>query len=291
MATFNSDVERTYAVSDIHGQLEPFCAVVERIDLAGDSAAQLILLGDYIDRGPASCGVLTEIKELQKQFPDRVIALLGNHDAWFLDWLDNDDEDTSWLMGDLDLLTVKSFLDSLELANALGHEDPGSDASALDGPTMNGIKKVILAKHDELIAWLRGLPRVFETDSQIFVHAGVDEVAGAEWHAATPDHILTEKYPPTFGAFLKTVIAGHVRTSEMHADGSHAIYHDGESHYYIDGSVETTGRVNVLRYTVAGGTYEYFVIDPGEGGDHLMDIHKPLAPGSRLGPSDHDHRK
>lgn len=169
----------------------------------------------------------------------------------------------SWLLGDADLGTVKSFLDPLELAHALGHDDPSSDASVLDGPTMNhNIKNAILMKHSELVGWLRRLPRVHETDEQIFVHAGVDEEAGEMWRAATPDHVLAEKFPPTFGPFIKTVIAGHVRTSEMHEDGSHGTFHDGDSHYYIDGSVEVTGRLNVLRFSAADATYESFVAGP-----------------------------
>ena len=258
-------IERTYAVSDIHGHIEPLRAALELVGLDRDSAAELVLLGDYVDRGPASADVLITVRELGLQFPDRVTALLGNHDDWFLDWLDGDDGDFSWLMADADLGTVKSFLTPLELAHALGHDDPGSDASALDGPTMNhNIKNAILSKHSELVGWLRTLPRVHETDDHIFVHAGVDEEAGELWRAATPDYVLTEKFPPTFGPFLKTVIAGHVRTSEMHEDGSHGTFHDGDSHFYIDGSVEVTGRLNVLRISAADGTCESFVAGPVE---------------------------
>ncbi|MFP3397617.1 metallophosphoesterase [Brevibacterium sp. SIMBA_078] len=253
-------IERTYAVSDIHGHIEPFRVVLEHVGLDRDPGAELVLFGDYVDRGPASREVLETVRDLQQRFPDRVTALLGNHDDWFLDWLDGDDEDFSWLTGDADLGTVKSFLDPLELAHALGHDDPSSDASALDGPTMNqNIKSAILEKHSELVGWLRRLPRVHETDDHIFVHAGIDEEAGEMWRAATPDYVLTEKFPPTFGPFVKTVIAGHVRTSEMHGDGSHGTFHDGDSHYYIDGSVEVTGRLNVLRYSASDGTYGSFV--------------------------------
>lgn len=250
-------VERIYAVSDIHGRLEPLRAAIDLVDLDGDPAAQLILLGDYIDRGPASREVLEAVRTLQRRFPDRVIALLGNHDDWMLDWLDGDDEDLTWLMADTDLVTVKSFLDPRELAQALGHDDPGSDASTLDGPAMNrGFKDAVRTKHAGLIEWLRSLPRVHETPTQIFVHAGVDEEAGKLWRAATPDYVLTEKFPATTGPFLETVVAGHVRTHLLHPDGSHGVFHDGESHWYIDGAVESTGRINVLRYDVKTGGYE-----------------------------------
>lgn len=250
-------IERTYAVSDIHGYIEPFRAALDIIGLDRDPAAEVVLLGDYVDRGPASFDVLATIRNLQLRFPDRVTALLGNHDDWLVSWLDGDDEDYSWLMGDIGLLTVKSFLTPMDLAHALGHDDPTSDASSLDGPTMNrSIKQSILAAHSELIAWLRDLPRVYETDEHIFVHAGVDEEAGEFWRAATPDYVLTEKFPATTGPFLKTIVAGHVRTHLLDPGGSNGVFHDGESHYYIDGAVEMTGRLNVLRYDVATGVHE-----------------------------------
>lgn len=171
-------IERTYAVSDIHGHIEPFATRLPKF----------VLLSDYVDRGPASAEVLAIVRDLQRRFPGRVTALLGNHDDWFLDWPEGDDEDFSWLLGDAHLGTVKSFIDPSELAHALGHEDPDSNASALDGPTMNhNINRAILTSHPELIQWLRKLPRVHETEDHIFVHTGVDEEAGEQWRAATPD--------------------------------------------------------------------------------------------------------
>ncbi|MCP3424814.1 metallophosphoesterase [Rothia sp. AR01] len=261
----DSKAERIYAVSDIHGYPDALRAALDLVDLEGDPGARLVLLGDYVDRGPASAEVLEIVRRLQLEFPERVTALLGNHEEWLLEWLDGDDEDLGWIMSDADLVTVKSFLGPPEQARAFGDEDPGSDASALDGPTTNGnLKRAVRGKHAALISWLRGLPRLYETPEQIYVHAGVDEEAGDLWRAATPDHVLTEKYPPTFGPFVKTVVAGHVRTSEMHADGSHGVFHDGQSHYYIDGDVESTGQVNVLRYAVADGRYASFACGSGE---------------------------
>lgn len=257
-------IERRYALSDLHGHLSCLEAALEVVDLDGDPGAELVLLGDYIDRGRQSAEVLYAVQELQQRFPGRVTALLGNHDDWMLNWLDGDDDELTWLMSDIDLVTVKSFLEPLELAHALGHADPATDASSLDGPTMNAnIKRAVVSKHGELIAWLRGLHRIHETEEQIFVHAGVDEEAGELWRAATPEHVLTEKFPPTTGPFLKTIIAGHVRTRMLHPDDSDGVFFDGANHWFIDGSVESTGRVNLLRYDVVTGEYEGFRVGPG----------------------------
>lgn len=73
-------IERTYAVSDIHGFLELLQAALELVGLDRDPAAELVLLDDYVERGPASAGVLITARELCLRLPGRVTALLGNHD-------------------------------------------------------------------------------------------------------------------------------------------------------------------------------------------------------------------
>lgn len=238
-----------YAVSDIHGHALQLQNALDEIPL-GDPATQLVFLGDYIDRGRDSLGVLELVRQTQQDHPDQVIVLAGNHDRWFLDWLDSADDELSWLMSDMDLVTVKSLLEPMALARALGHDDPTSDASNLDGQTMNrNIKAAVRAHHEGLIAWIRALPLVHETDSHVFVHAGVDEDAGDLWRHGTPEHVFTEKFPATTGPMLigKRIVAGHVRTTELHGDpNNHAVFAD-EGHIYIDGSVETTGALNVLR--------------------------------------------
>ncbi|HEX7351647.1 metallophosphoesterase [Brachybacterium sp.] len=239
-----------YALSDVHGHREQLAAALDIIDLDSDSAARLMLLGDYVDRGPDSAGVLQLVRQTQERYSGRVIPLLGNHDVAFLEWLDGEDDDYSWLLADAGFTTVRSFLSPLELALALGHDVPGDDATDLDGESMNGnIKRAILTRHRDLVTWLRRLPLVHETELHIWVHAGIDEDAGDLWRHATPDYVLTEKNPASVGPHEvgKTIVAGHVQTSQLHGDpGQHGVYAD-EGHIYVDGSVEVTGRLNLLR--------------------------------------------
>lgn len=82
---------RTYAIGDIHGQLEMLkgahaLIAADRLR-ASDSMAPVVHLGDFVDRGPDSKGVvqfLIDGQEAQKPW----ITLKGNHDrmfAWFLE--------------------------------------------------------------------------------------------------------------------------------------------------------------------------------------------------------------
>ena len=102
------------------------------------------------------------------------------------------------------------------------------------------------------------MPLYFESESQIFVHAGVDEEAGEYWMWGTSDSILLGKFPATKGKFYKTIIAGHVGTGtrDLADDRNyHDVFYDGESHYYIDGSVYKGGKLLLLAYDEGNGNY------------------------------------
>jgi serine/threonine protein phosphatase 1 len=84
------DGERIYAVGDIHGCL----ALLERLlaAIAANNASRepakttLVMLGDLIDRGPDSRGVVERALRLGNEFDD-VIILRGNHEQFLLDAL------------------------------------------------------------------------------------------------------------------------------------------------------------------------------------------------------------
>jgi len=78
------DGVRIYAIGDVHGCREALAAMLARVDsdLAARPVAahRLVLLGDYVDRGPDSAGVLDLLAD--RTDADRsLVALLGNHDA------------------------------------------------------------------------------------------------------------------------------------------------------------------------------------------------------------------
>ncbi len=92
--TTNSQVMSRYAISDIHGCLKTFRYLVEEV-IKLKYRDRLYLLGDYIDRGPDSKGVLDYIMKLQDNF--RVQALCGNHEDMAMKARDNSIYHTSWM--------------------------------------------------------------------------------------------------------------------------------------------------------------------------------------------------
>ena len=81
---------RLYAIGDVHGRLDLLEAMHERIaaEIAADRPAdwRVIHLGDYVDRGPESRGVIEHLIRAGLQ-DERFISLAGNHDIGFLDFL------------------------------------------------------------------------------------------------------------------------------------------------------------------------------------------------------------
>src|SRR4051794_37675371 len=71
---------RTLAIGDIHGCLRAFDALLAEVDPQSDDV--LVTLGDYIDRGPNSKGVLDRLLSLGSRC--RCLPLKGNHDLMML---------------------------------------------------------------------------------------------------------------------------------------------------------------------------------------------------------------
>lgn len=245
-----------YAMSDIHGQYDLFEKRIEQIRpflLRGDN--KLILLGDYIDRGNKSYECLRLACDLEMEFGrDKVVVLKGNHEVWFEEFLFLNED--VWLTEDKDFFTSGTFLSKEQLKEL----DVLSNREA----RIEYVKKCIKEEHKELLAWMRKLRLFYETDIQIFVHAGVDEEIPEEEAAwctiGTPDYVMTGKYPPTTGHFYKDIIAGHVAASQLARDMNFSgIFFDGESHYYIDGSAEKFRRILCLAYDEA--TKKYYQLE------------------------------
>jgi len=84
---------RIIAVGDIHGCLAAFDAILAAVDPT--AADTLVILGDYIDRGPASRQVVDRIIELGQR--TRTIVLMGNHEEMLLLVRQDELEIGSWL--------------------------------------------------------------------------------------------------------------------------------------------------------------------------------------------------
>jgi serine/threonine protein phosphatase 1 len=132
---------RRIAISDIHGCSITFGTLVKRLGLQpGD---ELFLLGDFIDRGADSKGVIDRVWDLAAQ-GIRTHCLRGNHEQMLLDHIDEPEYGDFWLYNG-GRQTLASF--GVEFARDL-------PATYVD--------------------WMRELPLYLETSGYLLVHAGID---------------------------------------------------------------------------------------------------------------------
>jgi serine/threonine protein phosphatase 1 len=95
-----------FAVGDIHGCSRTLDLMLERIDPGPDD--HLVFVGDYIDRGPDSNGVIERLLGLQASV--RCTFLKGNHEALMLAYLDHGEYEVWRMNGGLD--TLSSYQDA-----------------------------------------------------------------------------------------------------------------------------------------------------------------------------------
>ncbi len=139
---------RTYAFTDVHGRADLLGEALKWIasDSAGESI-RLVGLGDYVDRGPDSLGVMQLVSRARETPGWDVVLLQGNHDRMMVDAVSGNPRMRDlWLMNG-GLETLHSY---------------GTDASDL----------TLLARHPHYDL-LRRLPVLFEDEARIYVHAGL----------------------------------------------------------------------------------------------------------------------
>ncbi len=240
---------KLYAISDIHGYLDEFRDALNKVNL-NDKDNRLFLLGDYLDNGLQSFQVISKIIELEEVYPNQIITLLGNHEEWFYDWLILDKPTASAFPE-----TIKSFFSPEELNYIFK-----SNANNFETGVRNEIKNNI--KFNPFINWFKKRyrdERYYETETQIFVHAGIDEEAGKLWKELTNSEIFTNKFPITTGRFHKAIISGHIASWEVAKDRRYLgkIYYDSKSHYFIDGDVTNSKTIPVLYYDTITQKYHF----------------------------------
>lgn len=249
---------KRYALSDVHAHYDALIDTLSLVDLEKE-ANELIFLGDYINRGSQGYEVLHYLMKLEQQYPNQVTILLGNHDQSLIDWLTGKKEFAyfHWLDGSLQ--TLKSFLTKEQYENYAPYFSKPEKVTGALNDTM--IQSMLENARDVLTWFLKKKehPFYYETDTQIFVHAGIKEDE-AKWKQKTTEEIFLWKKPAETGFFYKDIIAGHISTALAAQDDKYLgkVYWDQASHFYIDGSVEQTGTLPLLVYDSQTNTYEAY---------------------------------
>lgn len=136
-----------FAIGDVHGCIDELRSLLDLCRKnAGTDEYEVILLGDYVDRGPASDEVIAFLIEEQEAQKYRLRCLLGNHDQMLLTAADPARSDAA-------------------LIQWFGNGGEATlDAYGIDDPTE------LPSDH---LAWIGALPVRIHERERFFVHAGV----------------------------------------------------------------------------------------------------------------------
>lgn len=221
-----------YAIGDVHGEAvrlsQLHALIFERHDLMyRGRALQIVHLGDYVDRGEDSAGVIEALMTLERRRGVVCINLRGNHEAMML--------------------------------SGLTDATPGSRATWLE----NGGEKTLASYRsrgeDEVpeqhLKWLGNLPLIHVEAARkiVFVHAGIDP----ERYPDEPEQIYMWTRSSRFFEVQEwnnsaldgwTVVHGHTPTADS----------------FPDDQAGTARRINIDTGAVFGGRLTAAIFAPGE---------------------------
>ncbi|MFP7569544.1 metallophosphoesterase family protein [Marivita sp. S2033] len=154
-----------YAIGDIHGQLRLLDKALRWIEADGGHDARIVFLGDYVDRGPDSRGVLDTLVTGRAEGQDW-ICLKGNHDRFF-EWFlhpDGPRTDPHLLVG---YHWFHHNIGGLETIQSYGMGRPDG---VRQRDLARALHEVVPEEHKD---FLRGLKLWHRQENYFFVHAGI----------------------------------------------------------------------------------------------------------------------
>jgi serine/threonine protein phosphatase 1 len=188
--------QRVYAVGDVHGRRDLFEVLVAAID-ADDAAAApaettVVLLGDLVDRGADSAGVIALARAWQQRRRVRILA--GNHEEMFLRSFSS-------------LETFRHFLRHGGRETVLSY---GVDREAFTHSELTEAHAMMCAAVPaEDIAFLKGFEDMIAIGDYLFVHAGIDPRVPIEEQKVHDLRWIREPFLSNAEPYGRIVVHGH----------------------------------------------------------------------------------
>jgi len=194
---------RVYAVGDIHGRLDLLDRLLGQIEAddrarGAGAAAEIVFLGDLVDRGPDSRGVVQRLIELSKG-PRPVRFLIGNHEDVFLRAVGGDTKALRFLARIGGRETLLSYGVTEEQFRGLGYDE----LAVL-------LKSLVPAEH---VSFLAAFEDWIEIGDYLFVHAGVKPGVALADQSRGDLCWIRDEFLDHRDSFGKIVVHGHSITS------------------------------------------------------------------------------
>lgn len=193
--------ERVYAVGDIHGRADLFAQMIAKIeadDAARPAAATtVILLGDLVDRGPDSAGVIAMARAWMARRRVRILA--GNHEEMFVNALTDEG-------------VLRHFLRFGGRETLLSYPIGVDEYDAADYDEIHALMRARVPAAD--FAFIAAMEDMIVIGDYVFVHAGIRPGVALDAQATSDlrwirAEFLEDKAPRAFA-----VVHGHTITPE-----------------------------------------------------------------------------
>ncbi len=240
----------TYVTADIHGHFDELMRLLEIIDFSDED--ELVIAGDYIDRGMQSLEMLLWI---EKQ-PANITFIKGNHEHEFIDYVFLMDKYRSRLK------LKEGLSETIELYRIMSND---SEMVKKSFDKYETIKKLVMecavSLHD-LKRWetiMNQMPLQYKLNlngrDYIIVHAGFYEDESLSEKELEPFYLYSRGKSITWAKLDTTVIAGHtptfVKGMPMYADGKVFCYKDLDHNFVFYDIDCGCGYIGDSRYPTA----------------------------------------
>ena len=203
------DGEVVWAIGDVHGRLDLLKPLVEAImtDAAASSAGRkvVIFLGDYVDRGPASRGVIRYLVDLPKDRGIEWRFLKGNHEEAMLNFLEDPTAGARWCEYGGDA-ALRSY--GLRPPNLTHRVEAWARVSADLDHKLSPPERT----------FLEGLELSIGIGDYFFAHAGARPGAPLDRQSAHDLMWVRNSFLDSSVGFEKVVVHGHTPTRKVHID-------------------------------------------------------------------------
>lgn len=201
------DGQRYYVVGDIHGRLDLLKALAQAIEeddtASGSADTTIVLLGDLVDRGPDSAGVIQFARDWQQRRKLRILA--GNHEEMFLESFD-DKEVLRHFLKHGGRETIMSYGLTREQFNEFSV-----------GDLYKKLPQLIPQEDRDYIA---AFEDIIVTGDYAFVHAGIDPLRPLDEQKRRDMLWIRDRFLRHEGPLPKVIVHGHTIFGEVHDCGN-----------------------------------------------------------------------
>ncbi|MEO1729844.1 MAG: metallophosphoesterase family protein [Pseudomonadota bacterium] len=190
------DGTRYYVIGDIHGRLDLYDALIDAIeaddDMARPAQTHMILLGDLVDRGPESAGVIDRTRQWQCERNVRVLA--GNHEEMFLSAFEKPE-------------ILRHFLKHGGRETIMSYGMSKKQFASMELEEIFAALPQLVPQDD--LDYMEGFEECIVAGDYLFVHAGIDPNVPLDEQSRKDMLWIRDRFLNHEGPLEKVVVHGH----------------------------------------------------------------------------------